>query len=52
MLDSKSVMFAKSICSKPATLQFAAQRFMSAAPDMKVESNTGKPVVVHKVFDE
>ncbi|KAK8806162.1 succinate dehydrogenase [Blastocystis sp. subtype 4] len=43
MLASKSVMFAKSMCSKPATLQFAAQRFMSAAPDMKVNPTTGKP---------
>ena len=52
MLASKSVMFAKSMCSKPATLQFAAQRFMSAAPDMKVNPTTGKPVIVLYVCNE
>jgi len=52
MLASKSVMFAKSICSKPATLQFAAQRFMSAAPDMKVDATTSKPVVMFYVCNE
>ena len=52
MLASKSVMFVKSICSKPATLQFAAQRFMSAAPDMKVDPTTGKPVVVLSLCNE
>lgn len=51
MLASKSLMLAKTLLNKPASLQFAAQRFMSAAPDMKVQPKETKPVVVRSACD-
>lgn len=46
MLASKSMMFAKSLVSRPAAYQAAAQRFMSATADLKVNGNQDKPVVI------
>ena len=51
MLASKSLMLAKTLLNKPASLQFAVQRFMSAAPDMKVQPKETKPVVVRSACD-
>ena len=51
MLASKSLMLAKTLLNKPASLQFAAQRFMSAAPDMKVQPKETKPVLVGSACD-
>ena len=51
MLASKSLMLAKTLLNKPASLQFAVPRFMSAAPDMKVQPKETKPVVVRSAYD-
>ncbi|KAM7453616.1 hypothetical protein BLSTO_05635, partial [Blastocystis sp. subtype 1] len=43
MLATKSVTLAKGLCRNAGAFQVAAQRFLSATPDLKVDASQNKP---------
>ena len=50
-VPNTSEMLAKCLISKPAVAQFAAQRFMATAPNMKVEGEKARAVHLQWIGD-